>query len=162
MINLIAGALLAPAQQSSLSTVCQNERVKQAPAYKIGRTLDFSLVKYRPKLELFISVDPEHINSAEMTALAAQLNRDYCHAPQLYVRILDDFDIASNWSPVAYERPVFAKAWRGEYRLNRTTGEESINFSTARGKSIKEVQINLGSTKPPRPATRHRVRRKSK
>lgn len=155
---MLSGAFLVTfGQQGPSSDHCQTTKVDpQAPEYRVAQTLDFRSLKHEGKLEVFISVNPEQIARKEMIALAHQLNLDFCKENRLYVRILDDYDIARNVVPAAHERSIFERAWRGEYYLDRAKGEEVINFSSAPGKAIDEVKITLGIVK------RHKGRSPSK
>jgi hypothetical protein len=71
-----------------------------------------------------------------MTALAHQLEQDFCKEPRIRAIIVDDFRAATfQWDPIQLPE-FYASAERGEYYLDRTTGEERVEFSTKRGRGV--------------------------
>lgn len=142
---IIGTAGVVHAQEAPQNDCPKRETASQAPEYKVAQVLRFDMKKPYGRTEVYISVEPSHFTRSEMVSLAHRLNDDFCKEQKLYVRILDDYDIAVNYHPVAYERSMFKKAWRGVYSLNRASGEEYIQFSTAPKKPMDEIKITLGS-----------------
>ena len=145
-LQIIIGTVGFVYAQQAPENDCPKEATDpQAPAYKVGQVLRFDMKKPYGKTEVYISLEPEHFTRSEMVSLGRVLKNDFCREQKLYIRILDDYRVAANFQPVAYEAPIFKEAWRGVYFLNRATGEEYIQFATERRKRIDEIKINLGS-----------------
>ena len=113
----------------------------QQITYEVGRVIRNSNEPH--EVTVIISVDSQHFNRDDMVRLASQLKTDFPNAPILSGEILDDRNIADNYVPAGDMYRLFYKARRAFYSLNRKTGKEYIQFSTARGKPFNERRINL-------------------
>ena len=109
--------------------------------YRVGRVIRSSNEPH--EVTVIISVDPKYFVRDTMVKLAHQLKQDFADAQLLRVEILDDQNIADNYVPAGDMYRLFNKAKRGTYVLNRNTQKEHIEFSTAHGKPIDEVKIDL-------------------
>lgn len=109
--------------------------------YKVGRVIRSSNEPH--EVTVIISIDPKYFVNDEMLKLAHQLKQEFADVRLLRVEILDDQNIADNYVPAGDMYRLFNKAKRGTYVLNRNTREEHIEFSTAHGKPIDEVKIDL-------------------
>jgi hypothetical protein len=92
---------------------------------------------------LWISFEPGNFVRDQMIMLAHQLNQDFRDEPRIFVVIFDSEIAARNYNPAGGSYEVSKKLERGEYSLDRINGREYIQFSTARGKPITEVRIDL-------------------
>ena len=110
-------------------------------SYEVGRVIRNSNEPH--EVTVIISVDPQHFNRDDMVRLASQLKTDFPNAPILSGEILDDRNIADNYVPAGDMYRLFYKARRAFYSLNRKTGKEYIEFSSARGKPFNEIKVNL-------------------
>ncbi len=117
-------------------------KVKHSPRYRIGQ-------KYRTvsdqKLVIYISVNPQHFNQADMTLLAQRLNKDFCGEDDLYAVIFDNYASARRFIPHQHS-PTYERDWasmRGGYYLNRTTSIEYISFSPDPNRPRDEMKIDL-------------------
>jgi hypothetical protein len=113
--------------------------------YKVGRVIRSSNEPH--EVTVIISLEPRQFTRDEMIKLAYQLKRDFANEQILRVEILDDPQIADKYIPAGDMYRLFNKAKRGTYVLNRTNGEEYIEFSTAHGKPIDEIKITLAEPK---------------
>ena len=77
-----------------------------------------------------VSVNPEHFNRQDMTALAAKLNEEFAQKQKLKVGLLDDANRASLFVLGRLELPDFDRAQKGLYYLDRTKCKEYIQFRT--------------------------------
>lgn len=125
-----------PASQSNVQDVKLVE-------YRVGRVIRSSNEPH--EVTVIISVDPKYFVRDTMVKLAHQLKQDYADTQLLRVEILDDQNIADNYVPAGDMYRKFNKAKRGTYMLNRNTGKEHLEFSTAHGKPIGEVKIDLSN-----------------
>jgi hypothetical protein len=139
--NYSAAPSLAQKSQATSSPQSAVENAK-APLYKIGR-IGYSGPNRSRKVFIFISIEPESFVRDNMLALARKLNEAYSWEKRVLVIILDDYDAVRRSSPIN-NRELYEEAKRGYYYIDRTTGEEYIQFSTERGKPLDEVKINLG------------------
>src|SRR5262245_51951055 len=122
-------------------------KVKHAPRYQIEQ-------KYRTvsdqKLVIYISVNPQHFNRADMTLLAQRLNKDFCGEDDLYAVIFDSYASAQHFIPHEHS-PTYKRDWasmRGGYYLNRVTGMEYISFSLDLNRPRDEVKIEISNAPP--------------
>lgn len=131
-----------PQLLTSMPEKCaQEESVVNAPEYKIGKvwpTGTKPVEKY-----LLISVNPEDFTKEKMTALAHQLDKDFCKEIRFGVIIFDDYTAARYVTYLSNTREL-EKAQRGFYHIDRKKRSEYIEFSTQRGKPRDEVRIILG------------------
>ena len=61
--------------------------------------------------------------------------------------IVDDYRAATIWEPIHLPE-FYAPAERGDYYLDRVTGEEYVEFSTKRGRGVDQF-IKLGTNANP-------------
>jgi hypothetical protein len=145
VLGLSLALLVARPQNSNHGlTVATPEPSKQEDKlveYKVGRVIRSSNKPY--EVSVIISVDPKYFIRDTMVKLARQLKEDFADERLLRVEILDDQNIADNYIPAGPMYRSFYKAKRGTYVLNRNTGRERLEFSTARGKPTNEVKIDL-------------------
>jgi hypothetical protein len=100
-----------------------------------------------------ISVEPRNINAADLVTLAKHLNRVFCKEQKIDVAIFDSYRYAENFSP-SDENPFFRKgleSMRGAYHLDRSTGEEFVEFTTVPNyfkNKQNRVRIEIGKTAP--------------
>jgi hypothetical protein len=111
--------------------------------YNVGRIIRSSNEPH--EVTVIISIDPKYFAHDEMVKLAHQLKQEFADMRLLRGEMLDDQNIADNYVPAGDMYRLFNKAKRGMYVLNRNTREERIEFSTARGKPIDEVRIDLSN-----------------
>jgi hypothetical protein len=120
---------------------CTHKSKEHAPRYLIGWST-YSVEGPRT-LFLAVSIDARHFSRDEMVALARRIRQDFCHEQRLDVALLENYKAARAFVPTK-EIEWSQKHWRGDYFLDRESGEESISFSTAPGKPRSEVKVNLG------------------
>jgi hypothetical protein len=149
--KLIIVTLVFTAATYGQNTPCPSQtkdKERIAPAYRIGyswRTAAGPAI-----LANQISIKANHFNCADMLALARQFNRDYPNETRLAIYIFDSYSAAQNFSLVQHS-PTYTKdfkAFRGFYKLDRDTGDEYIEFSSARGKPGNEFRIEFGGKTP--------------
>ena len=101
----------------------------------------------RPSILVFISVKPENINREYLVLLAHHLNQRFCREERLAVAIFVDYNAARYFKP---EFPEVLDAMRGEYFLDRRTGEEYVGFTTIpnyNNNPQARIRIDLGAKK---------------
>jgi hypothetical protein len=113
--------------------------------YRVGRVIRSSNEPH--EVTVIISLEPRRFTRDDMIKLTHQLKRDFADERILRVEILDDPQIADNYIPAGDMYRFFNKAKRGTYVLNRAKGVEYIEFSTAHGKPIDEIKIDLAEPK---------------
>lgn len=96
------------------------------------------------------SVGSKHFNREDMTALAAQLNKEFTQETRVKVGLVDDENTARLFVRGGANYPTYEKAERGRYYLDRTKCEEYIQFSTQSEKPRNEVTIKLNCSRPQR------------
>ena len=118
--------------------------VDNSPKYRKG-------CKDRPEADpqmfvLHISVDPKYFTRDGMTALARRLNKEFPSEQLMTVVICDDYQTAKSCG-IVYDllRREPPPGLRGFYEIDRRNGKEGISFSTARGKPLNEIDIELGN-----------------
>ena len=79
-----------------------------------------------------VSINPDHFNRDDMTALAAKLNEEFAQKQKLKVGLLDDANAARLFVTGRLERSDFNRAQKGLYYLDRTKCKESIQFLTGK------------------------------
>lgn len=89
-----------------------------------------------------VSVNPRHFNRDDMTALAAQLNREFADRTKLKVGLLDDADTARLFVEGRANYPTYERAERGRYYLDRSACREYIQFSTQREQPRRTIRLN--------------------
>lgn len=125
-----------------------------APRYKIGSTVRTGESEAQPvsaTLLVMISIKPQHFNRDDMIALARRLNREYCIEQNLTVLIFDNHQSAGHFS-ASYESETQERdlaALRGNYHINRQTGEEVVLFSKdpAKPREMVKIELNRESSK---------------
>lgn len=117
-----------------------------SPSYRMGWTT-YS-IKGPKVLFLAVGISPRHFSRDDMVALARRIKQDFCQEQRLNVSFFDNPQAARDFFPTS-ETEWFQKHWRGTYLLDRCSGMESINFSTAPNNPRDEVKINLGEVSPP-------------
>jgi hypothetical protein len=135
-------AVSVAAQNKATSIGVQSEIVP----YKIARK--FQPSKKNDPMFVVISVGSAYYSSDKMTRLARQLNRDFSEEPELFVEIMDDERTAENVPRAGDYYPLYMKAKRGEYHLDREKGLEYVQFSEKRGRPWNEVTLNFGRARP--------------
>lgn len=103
----------------------------------------------QPIVALNISVKPENINHEYLVLLARYLNQRFCREERLVVAIFTDYKAAKHFRP---DFPEILDAWRGEYFLDRRTGEEYVSFTTIpnyNNNPQSRIRINLGVKNTP-------------
>lgn len=91
-----------------------------------------------------ISVEPKYFNRVDIAALTRKLNKDFRDEQQLMVAICDDY-ITARRHGIIFDLMTEGRSlgFRGVYGIDRVKGEEGISFSTERGKSISEIDIDF-------------------
>jgi len=89
-----------------------------------------------------VSVSPRHFNRADMTALAAQLNREFAQETRLRAVLFDDESIPRNFLAGGVEISTLYERERGRYYLDRTACREYIQFSTRRERPRRTIRLN--------------------
>lgn len=121
---------------------CAAEEVSNAPEYKIGKvwpTGTKPVEKY-----LLISIQPDDFTKDKMIALARQLNRQFCKEKRFGVIVFDDY-VAARYVTYLSITKDLEKAQRGFYHIDRKKRSEYIQFSSARGKPLDEIRIDLSN-----------------
>jgi hypothetical protein len=85
------------------------------------------------------SVNPEHFNRDDMTALAAKLNEEFAQKQKLKVGLWDDANAARLFVTGRLEIPDFNRAQKGLYYLDRTKCKEYLQFRERDNNSRNEV-----------------------
>lgn len=92
----------------------------------------------------YVLVKPKDVNRQFLVRLAKRLNSEYCKAERFQVVIFDEGKYAN---PVSMQELVASKGkivrMRGFYSFDRKSGENRLEFSTARGHPTTEVKLNL-------------------
>ena len=117
--------------------------------YRIVNTERSFLSTGLPIIGINISVAHKDINREFLLRLAQHLNQRFCREERMVVGIFDDPKAARYFNP-----PVRAvlDAWRGEYFLDRRTGEEYVAFSTVpnyHDNPQARIKIELGAKTSP-------------
>ena len=129
-------ALAASGQVPSKCKI--NDKSLRAVKYRIGSYERSRLAPEGPPvLGIGVSVKPEQINADYLVLLARNLNQRFCKEDRLVVGIYDRYEIAVRFRGEFQEA---LDAFRGEYFLDRTTGEEYVSFTT-----VPDYQRNYDS-----------------
>lgn len=123
---------------------------ERMPKYKMGLTFRSKDGLNGPSvLVIQVSIESKHINRTDLLMLASQFKKDFCKEQRFAVVLLTDHRFAKAF-PV--EGTLWYEEWqealRGEYFLDRNTGEEYISYSTVPnyGKNPQsKVKIELDS-----------------
>ena len=121
----------------------QQNRNPVAPRYKIGRqyrTVASQTVPSPPTLVLQVSVNSSSFNRASMLALADRLRRDFPKEVRLDAILFSDYRTAKVFT--ARDDAQLATI-RGGYYLDRTTGEEQIDFVPDANRPNDVIKIDL-------------------
>jgi hypothetical protein len=105
---------------------CQIKGDGNAAKYQPGHNL--RTVEGSPSLLVHINVKRRAFNRKEIIYLAEQLNNEFCKERKLVALIFDSRAAALKFDPVT-DLEVYSESIRGEYSLDRTTGQEYISFS---------------------------------
>ncbi len=109
------------------------------------------------EIVLNISVKPENINRDFLALLARHLNQRFSADRRIAVAIFDDFKAAKNYD-IGF--PETHDTVRGEYFLDRSTGEEYVSYSVTpnylKSDPRSRIKIELG-TKTSRYGQRQRT-----
>jgi hypothetical protein len=117
---------------------------KKSSMYRVGRSI--CTVEEHPAFVLYISIKPGYFNREDMKLLARHLKDDFSAENRIAVYIFDYYPATKSFSYIKQDNPTYARdqaALRGFYFFDRNTNEESIAFSSERGKPFDEVKINL-------------------
>jgi hypothetical protein len=140
LLLLNAGSPQEMLELTPLPERCVTENVSNAPEYRIGKVM---LTGTKPvEKYLLISISPEDFTTEKMTALARQLNNEFCKETRFGVMIFDDYKAARFVTYLSHTREL-EKAERGFYHIDRKKRKEFIHYSTARGKPRDEIRIDL-------------------
>lgn len=141
LLPLVLTSLFVPepiAAQRNMN--CRSETNRPAPRYRTGwKTYS---VEGPKTLFLAISIDARRFSRDDLMALAQRINEVYCREQRLVVAILDDYRAARAFAPTN-EKLWFKQHWRGDYFLDRNSGEEELSFSTTPDKPKNEVKLTL-------------------
>jgi hypothetical protein len=128
----------------------QNSEVKiknaAAPKYKIGlkyRTVKSQALPAPLVLVLQISVNPSAFNRAAMISLANRLKNDFPKEERLHAILFSDYQTAKTFTA---RNDAELAAIRGDYYLDRTTGEEQISFVPDPKEPKRIVRIDLNQS----------------
>jgi len=121
---------------------CKQETPPAESSYRVGWH-DYN-VEGPKTLFLAVSIHARSFSKDEIIVLAHRLKQDFCNEQRLNVAILDDYKAARAFSPTN-EKQWFHNHWRGQYLLDRVSGKEEINYSTAPAKPKDEVRLNLST-----------------
>lgn len=99
--------------------------------------------KVQNLLVVLISISPQSFSRESMIRLAYQLNQDFKDEKRVHAAIFDSVEAAQNYNPIGGSFYVSKRLERGEYVINRSNGCEYINYSSARGKPIRENFITI-------------------
>ena|SRR2546429_8986317 len=116
-------------------------REPNAPDYLVGQVRHTGDDK-PSEIYVLISIEPKQFKKEQMIALARQLKKDFCKEIRFGVIIFDDYMAARYVTYLSITKDL-EKAQRGFYHIDRKKRSEYIQFSTARGKPLDEVRINL-------------------
>jgi hypothetical protein len=140
LLLLNAGTPQEMLELTPLPERCVTEKITNAPEYRIGRVM---LTGTRPAEKyLLISINPEDFTTDKLTALARQLNNEFCKETRFGVMIFDDYKAARFVTYLSNTREL-EKAERGFYHIDRKKRREYIHYSTTRGKPRDEIKIDL-------------------
>ena len=116
--------------------------------YKIGYSA--KLVNKPKSISLQISIAKKNVNRDFMIALARRLRADFCGYNTISVFIFDNHKLALDpASPFIFlESNRKIVPMRGIYNLNRTTGEEGLEFSKESGKPTNQEIISFKNGDP--------------
>lgn len=147
-LRFIILSLIFVAGASGQKAPCQNQtkgKVRGAPVYRVGDS--WRSEKEPPTQALQISINSRRFNRKGMTALARQLNDDFCREPKLAIYIFDSYSSAQTFSILPHS-PTYKRdfeAFHGFYFLDRNAGKEYIEFSRARRRLRDEVRIEFNA-----------------
>lgn len=109
---------------------CEIKKDKTLVKYKIG-----SFERGDEALILHVSLNPNNINEFTLLGISKQLKMIYCKEKEIIVTFFDNQIVARNATlnsmSVYFEKTL--ESSRGEYYLNRDTGEEFVSYSTSSG-----------------------------
>jgi len=106
--------------------------------YQVTRVITPSKNKKNGYSLVIVKVNSKHFNRKDMTALAAQLNKEFAQEPRMHVAL---FDENTPWYILegGGEIPTFYAEMRGQYSVDRIRCKEYIRFSRAKNKPQSEV-----------------------
>jgi hypothetical protein len=138
---------MAPARERAQRSNVGDRELR--PNVQAVKSIDYHLARIlrnsnEPhEVTVIISVEPEYFVREKMVQLAHLLNQDFPDPKLVRVEILDDQNVADNYIPAGDMYRLFNDAKRGTYLLDRKTNAERIEFSTAHGKPVSEIRIDL-------------------
>ncbi len=127
-------------QHRALPKRCDIVVDSSTPQYQVGQ------VRYTaddpPQKYLLISIDPGQFTREHMIALANRLRQEFCEEKQFGVMFFDDEYAAKHVTFLSSTKSLEV-AYRGLYTVDRKKKREHLQFSTARGKPLDEIRIQL-------------------
>ena len=116
--------------------------------YKIGQS--FLTLEDVPMLIVQVSIQSKAFNRSDMIELVKELKARFPDQPKLFARVFDSYPSAKSFVPHPHSRTYVRdnKSLRGYYSLDRKSGKEYIQFSSAPGKPRDEVEIELTARGP--------------
>lgn len=133
---MVASSVIGNAQSSGQD---YGKRIE----YKVAKSI--RTVAGPETIIVHISVKPKVFNREDMLRLAEELRSDFVGEKRIMVWLFDSSSSAKTFTPLThsltYKRDY--QSLRGFYDLDRETGREGIEFSTARGKPRDEVQLQI-------------------
>lgn len=117
-----------------------------APPYLVAR--EVSIQSPERLIDLVVSISPARLTNNNLLALVKLLKRRYCSYEKIQLAIFTNYSAARAFNP-NLEDPWFAEYWRGQYFLNRKTGDESLSRFTMKDRPIDIVEIDLNSIGDP-------------
>ena len=125
---------------------CKVEKDSSVPKFRVA---DFDRGKDSVLL-LYVSINSSDITQSNLIALSKRLENIYCKEKEIITTFFDDYSVAQNATldaiSVYFEKTL--ESSRGEYYLNRNTGEEFVSYSVSsgylrRGSESKRIKVIL-------------------
>lgn len=142
-LSLLSSTALCPLGRMRNNQILVTQNKQKKIDYRIGKTIRTTAGP--PMLIVYISVKPERFNRQDMLLLARQLNDAFSTEQRVSIWLFDRYSSARDFVPhphsPTYERDF--KALRGHYDLDRVTGKETMQFSSAPNKPRNEIVIDL-------------------
>lgn len=135
-----------PISSAQQTDVAQNKIVSPTPPAE-SESLDYKVWSVSRKVDtkgfktVVVSVNENHFNSEDMTALAKKLNERFAEERKIKAGFLDDADTARLFTTGKANYGDYQKAERGRYYLDREKCKEYVKFSKAKDKVRKKLII---------------------
>ena len=117
-----------------------------APPYRVASRVEIRGAA--SLIDLVVSIPPARLTDDNLLALVRLLKGRYCSYEKVIIAIFTNYSAARVFNP-DLEDPWFAEYWRGQYFLDRKTGDESLSRFSMKDRPVDKVELDLRSIGDP-------------